>query len=97
MTNEYWGVLVSVSICNEEGAITGDLGYLFDVDQITDLEKAYGIYHGIDLAPDQKRAMWLYLRKWIGENEGLYISYEIIDSDGVCEALELDYIGHNAE
>lgn len=89
---EYWGVLVSVSVCNNEGVIIDDLGYLFDVDGITDLDAAYRVYHSINFTVSQKHAMWLYLRNWIGEDEGLYITYEIIDNNGDFEALELDNI-----
>lgn len=86
----YYGVLVSVSVCDSSGSIYRDLGYLYDKDHITDYGEARRIYNNLNLTIPQKQELQLYLSKWIEEDEGLYLSYEIIDNDGYVEASDLE-------
>lgn len=80
--NEWWGVLVSVSVCDSEGGIFDDLGYLYDRDYITDYNEVRRCYDSLNLTHAQEKELWLYLSKWIDRGQGLYLTYEIIDSKG---------------
>lgn len=80
--DEWWGVLVSVAVCDSDGGIIGDLGYLYERDYITDYNEALRCYHSLNLTLAQENELWLYLHKWINADEGLVLTYELIDSEG---------------
>lgn len=54
MKDEFYGVLVCVSICDTEGAIIDDLGELFSRDYLT-YEEAKRCYHSISITNQQER------------------------------------------
>lgn len=85
LNNEWWGVLVSVSVCTPNGDIFDDLGYLYERDYITDYNEVRRCYDSFNLTLAQERELWLYLSNWIDMGQGLYLTYEIIDSDGNSE------------
>lgn len=92
MDNEYYGVLVTVCICDRDGAIYDDLGYLFDRDHMS-YDEALSCYSSINHTPEQERELYLYLSKWIKEDEGLYLVYEVIDDFGTSDPIEMFPLG----
>ena len=85
MKDEYYGVLISVSVCESDGGIYDDLGYLFEKDRFPTYEEAKRCYDSFNLTYQQEKELWLYLQKWIKPNDGLYLTYEIVDADGNSE------------
>ena len=85
MEDEFYGVLVTVCVCDNNGAIYDDLCTLFERDGFSRYEDALRCYHSINLTTDQQVVLWLYLRNRIAEDEGMYLSYEIVDQDGYSE------------
>lgn len=81
----YYGVLVTVCVCDNNGAIYDDLCTLFERDGFSRYEDALRCYHSINLTTDQQVVLWLYLRNRIAADEGMYLSYEIVDIDGNSE------------
>ena len=94
--DDYFGVLVAVSITDSEGAIMDDLGYLFEVDRIGH-DEAMRHYRSLNHTIWQHNELWLYLRKWIDKDQGLMLTYEVIDADGNYDQLEMYTLGHNLE
>lgn len=93
-----YGVLVTVAVCDDNGNMTRDFGYLYDSGYVYNTcEEALRSYQMVGLTFQQEKVLWSYLRKWIGDNEGLYLMYEVTTSDDGTECGEYIPIGHNAD
>ena len=91
MDNDFT-VLVTIAVCDNEGSIYWDRGYLFEKD-FADYDDALRCYGSINHTLEQERELYLYLSKWIKEDEGLYLVYEVIDGFGTSDPIEMVPLG----
>lgn len=95
MDNE-WLVLVTVAECDPDGFITYDCGTLFEK-WFADEDDATRCYQSINLSASQEHELWLYLSKWIPDNWGLYLMYEILYEGEIADAVEMFHLGHKED
>lgn len=90
---ELYCVLVSVCICDDRGNTYDDLGYLFERKHMS-FEEADRCYFSVGLTDQQERELWMYLHKHVGPNNGLYLTYELLDDNyETCEYHEANPLG----
>lgn len=93
MNDELFCVLVTISICDDNGCIYDDLGYLFERKHMS-FEEADRCYFSVGLTDQQERELWMYLHKHVGLGCGLYLTYELITDDyEFCEYYEACSLG----